>query len=66
MDYTNIKLAKDAGIATIRLDRPDAMNALGRELLAELASALDDVAADESVKALVLRAMDGPSAPGPT
>ena len=55
MDYTNIKLAKDAGIATITLDRPDAMNALGRELLAELASALDDVAADESVKALVLR-----------
>ena len=55
MDYTNIKLAKDAGIATITLDRPDAMNALGRELLAELVSALDDVAADESVKVLVLR-----------
>ncbi len=55
MDYTNIRLSKDAGIATITLARPDALNALGRELIADLASALDDVAGDESVKALVLR-----------
>ena len=35
MDYDNIKLTKEEGIATIRLNRPDAMNALGRELCDE-------------------------------
>ncbi len=55
MEYANIKLSKEQGIATILLNRPDAMNALGRELLSDLASALSDVAGDESMKALVLR-----------
>ena len=55
MDYQNVKLSVDRGIATIRLNRPDAMNALGRELVTDLSSALTDVAADHSVKALVLR-----------
>ena len=55
MEYTNIRLSKEEGIATIRLNRPDAMNALGRELLTDLSSALTDVAGDESVKAMVLR-----------
>ena len=55
MDYQNVKLTKDQGIATIRLNRPDAMNALGQELVTDLSSALSDVARDESVKAMVLR-----------
>ncbi len=55
MEYQNVKLSKEQGIATIRLNRPDAMNALGRELVTDLSSALTDVAGDESVKALVLR-----------
>ena len=55
MEYANIKLVKENNIAAIRLNRPDAMNALSRELVADLSSALDDVAGDESVKALVLR-----------
>ena len=55
MEYASVKLSKEQGIATIRLNRPDAMNALGRELVTDLSSALDDVAGDESVKALVLR-----------
>ena len=38
MDYQNVKLTKDQGIATIRLNRPDAMNALGQELVTDLAS----------------------------
>ncbi len=55
MEYTNVKLTKDDGIATIRLNRPDAMNALGRELCTDLSAALTDVAGDDSVKAMVLR-----------
>ncbi len=55
MEYANIRLSKEEGIATIRLNRPDAMNALGRELVADLSSALTDVAGDSSVKALALR-----------
>ncbi len=55
MEYANVKLSIEQGIATIRLNRPDAMNSLGRELVADLSSALDDVAGDESVKALALR-----------
>ncbi len=55
MEYSNIILTKEEGIATIRLNRPDAMNALGRELCADLSSALSAVSADESVKAMVLR-----------
>ncbi len=55
MEYENVKLSKERGIATIRLNRPDAMNALGRELVADLSSALIDVAGDPSVKATVLR-----------
>lgn len=55
MEYTNIKLDKKNRVATIRLNRPDALNALNPELLTELSSALTDVAADESIKALVVR-----------
>ena len=55
MDYENVKLSIDQGIATIRLNRPDAMNALGRELCTDLSSALTHVASDHSVKAMVLR-----------
>ena len=55
MDYQNVKLSKEQGIATIRLNRPDAMNALGRDLVTDLSSALTEVAGDDSVKAMVLR-----------
>ena len=55
MEYTNIKLDKENRVATIRLNRPDALNALSPELMAELSVALIDVAADESIKALVIR-----------
>ncbi len=55
MEYTNIKLEKENRVATIRLNRPDALNALSPDLLAELSSALTDVSEDESIKALVVR-----------
>jgi enoyl-CoA hydratase len=55
VEYTNIKLAKENGIATLRLNRPGALNALSPELLAEFSHAVAGVAEDESIKALVVR-----------
>ena len=55
MDYINIKLSRETGVATVMLARPDALNALSPALLEELSDALSVVARDESLKALVLR-----------
>ena len=55
MDYINIKLSRETGVATVMLARPDALNALSPALLEELSDALSVVAGDESLKALVLR-----------
>ena len=55
MEYTNIKLEIENGVATIRLNRPDALNALNTEMAEELSGAIADVAKNEGVKALVVR-----------
>ena len=55
MEYSNIKLEKENGVATIRLNRPDALNALSPELLDELSNAVAGVGEDEGIKVLVLR-----------
>ena len=55
MQYVNIILETADRIATIRLNRPDALNALNLELLAEFSHAVEAVGEDESVKALVVR-----------
>lgn len=55
MEYTNIKLETENSVATLRLNRPDALNALNWDLLEELSAAISDVEKDEGVKALVVR-----------
>jgi enoyl-CoA hydratase/carnithine racemase len=55
VEYTNIKLEKEKAAATIRLNRPDALNALSLELLEEFSHAVSSVEQDESLKALVVR-----------
>jgi enoyl-CoA hydratase len=42
------------GVALLTLDRPERLNALNRELVEDLHMALDDVAADETVRVVVL------------
>ncbi|MFP6688474.1 MAG: enoyl-CoA hydratase/isomerase family protein [Alphaproteobacteria bacterium] len=44
-----------SGVRTLTLNRPARLNALNRELLADLCTALDDALTDEKVGALVLR-----------
>ena len=55
MEYTNIKLERENRVATIRLNRPDALNALSPEVLAELSFGVAEAGNDESIKALVIR-----------
>src|SRR3954468_3657685 len=42
------------GVALLTMDRPERLNALNRELVEDLHMALDDVAADQTVRVVVL------------
>ncbi|MEX2031921.1 MAG: enoyl-CoA hydratase/isomerase family protein [Dehalococcoidia bacterium] len=53
-DLGAVLYATEDGIATITLNRPDAMNAMNRELSAGLNEALRRVAEDESVRVAIL------------
>ena len=54
MAYENLIVENSEGITTITFNRPKAMNALNGDLLNELSTALDAVAADEEIRVLVL------------
>ncbi|MBL9069412.1 MAG: enoyl-CoA hydratase [Sphingopyxis sp.] len=49
-----VLVTRDEGIATVTLNRPEAMNALSRALRADLAAAMRELAGDEAVRAIVL------------
>ena len=55
MTYTDLKLETADAVATLTLNRPDALNALSPALLEQFSAAVAAVGRDESVKALVLR-----------
>jgi enoyl-CoA hydratase/carnithine racemase len=52
--YTEIEYSVEDGIAIITLDRPDRMNAFTFVMRAELLAALDEVDADDSVRAVIV------------
>jgi 2-(1,2-epoxy-1,2-dihydrophenyl)acetyl-CoA isomerase len=54
MTYQKITLAKADGLATLTLNAPDRLNAVSRAMVAEIKSAWDDIAADGSVRAVLL------------
>ncbi len=54
MAYENIIFDRKERIATITFNRPKALNALNGALLAELSQALDEIAADEDIRVLIL------------
>jgi enoyl-CoA hydratase/carnithine racemase len=51
--YTQIILEKSAPIATITLNRPHKMNAYTRTMGEEIMAAMDDIDADDSVRAVI-------------
>lgn len=52
--FTQIRLDKADGIATLTLYRPDKMNAFTRTMMDEIIAALDDTDADDSVRAVIV------------
>jgi enoyl-CoA hydratase len=54
MAYENIMYEVKEGIATITFNRPKSLNALNGALLAEFSRALDEIAADEDIRMLIL------------
>jgi enoyl-CoA hydratase len=54
MTFTYIVLEKSEGIATVTLNRPEALNAFSREVVEEIMEALEDIRNDESVRVVVL------------
>ena len=50
----NVLIAKEGHVATITINRPKALNALSTAVLTDLNAALDEVAADQDVYALII------------
>ena len=46
--------AKDEAVAIIRINRPEVINALNREAMSELSTAIDIVGADDKIKVLII------------
>jgi methylglutaconyl-CoA hydratase len=58
--YRTLKVARAGGVARAALACPERRNAFDAEMIGELTAALDDLAADDSLRALVL-AGEGPT-----
>jgi 3-hydroxypropionyl-coenzyme A dehydratase len=46
--------AKDEGIAIIKINRPEVLNALNREAMAELSTAIDIVGTDDKIRVVII------------
>ena len=64
MAYETLLIEHTDGVALIRLNRPKALNALNSELLGELAAALAEIEADDSLGCVVLTGSDRAFAAG--
>jgi enoyl-CoA hydratase/carnithine racemase len=62
--YTTLLVETADGVTLIRLNRPEALNALNSQLLGEIGLALDAAEADESVGCIVLTGSDRAFAAG--
>ena len=54
MNFKFVVYEKSEGIATITLNRPEALNAFSKEVVSEVLQALEDIGNDESVRIVVL------------
>jgi len=54
MEYKNILVEKEEGIALIKINRPKALNAINREVLNELINVFQELGEDESIKVIIL------------
>lgn len=54
MEFKYIIYEKSEGIATITLNRPEALNAFSKEVVEEILHVLEDVKSDENIRVIVL------------
>jgi enoyl-CoA hydratase len=54
MNYENIKLTVDGAFATLTIDRPKALNALNAQALGEMEHAIQSLAANRELRALIV------------
>jgi len=55
MKYILLDLqAKDEGVAIIKINRPEVLNALNKEVMSELSTAIEIVGADDKIKVLII------------
>ena len=64
MAYENIIVDIEDNVCQIRLDRPEAMNALNLDLLRELGTALGEAQKNDKVRAIVITGSDKAFAAG--
>ncbi|MCV6591641.1 MAG: enoyl-CoA hydratase [Silicimonas sp.] len=64
MAYETIAVETEEHVTTIRLNRPDALNALNRELLMELSQAVTEAAENDKVRCIILTGSDKAFAAG--
>ncbi|MGH6952914.1 MAG: enoyl-CoA hydratase [Alphaproteobacteria bacterium] len=64
MAYANIVVERRGPVGLIRLNRPEALNALSTPLVTEVAAALDSFEADEGIGAVVITGSDKAFAAG--
>ncbi len=61
---STIRVEREEPIATVRLDRPEVLNALSAELMDELVTALESLDEDEAIRCIVLTGNDKAFAAG--
>jgi enoyl-CoA hydratase len=64
LSYQNLTVTRENTIGIIRLNRPDVLNALNSELMAEIVTALDELDCDEAVNVIIVTGGDGVFAAG--
>ncbi len=64
MPYETLIVETDDNVGVIRLNRPDALNALNSELLGELAQAVSDMETDNKIRVIVITGSDKAFAAG--
>ena len=54
-----VQVSREDGVAVVTVDRPEALNALNSETIAQLQAAVDELSADEAVRVVVLTGAGG-------
>jgi enoyl-CoA hydratase len=54
VEYNNIILEKEEGLAILYINRPKALNALNKDTLTEMRQAIEDVESDDEIRVLII------------